>query len=50
MSGVANTAAGAAATGAWLLRTSLDVTNGVMFEVMGTDQTGGDCDKVSRWW
>ncbi|CAM9948653.1 unnamed protein product [Ectocarpus sp. 12 AP-2014] len=37
---------GGAATGVWLLRTSVDVTNGVMFEVMGTQAEGGDSDKI----
>lgn len=37
-----------AATGGWLLRTSVDVTDGVMFEVMGTTTAGGDSDKVWR--
>ncbi|CAN0037835.1 unnamed protein product, partial [Hapterophycus canaliculatus] len=35
-----------AATGGWLLRSSVDVTNGVMFEVIGTTVEGGDSDKV----
>lgn len=33
-------------TGLWILRTSVDVMNGVMMEVKGTD-AGGDCDEVS---
>ncbi|CAM9935969.1 unnamed protein product, partial [Ectocarpus fasciculatus] len=36
---------GAAATGVWLLRSSVDVTNGVMFEVIGTE-ADGDSAKV----
>ena len=44
---VANTAATTAAdlTGVWLLRTSIDVTNGVTMEFIGTS-VGGDCDEV----
>lgn len=32
-------------TGVWLLDTSVEVTNGVTFEIKGT-AIGGDCDEV----
>lgn len=35
----------ASATGVWLLDTSVEVTNGVTFEIKGT-AIGGDCDEV----
>ena len=37
---------GGPATGVWLLRTSVDVENGVLMEVIGTATTGGDADRV----
>eukprot|EP00903_Cladosiphon_okamuranus_P009971 g9457.t1 len=37
---------GGPATGVWLLRTSVDIENGVLMEVMGTQTAGGDADKV----
>lgn len=37
----------ASTTGVWLLDTSVEVTNGVTFEIKGTG-IGGDCDEV-RW-
>lgn len=33
------------ATGIWFLRVSLDATNGVLLNMMGTE-SGGDCDEV----
>ena len=39
---------GGAATGVWLLRCSVDVSNGVLLEVMGTKKDGGDADKVRQ--
>ncbi|CAM9601879.1 unnamed protein product [Pylaiella littoralis] len=35
----------AEATGVWLLDTSIEVTNGVIFEIKGTG-VGGDCDEL----
>eukprot|EP00752_Nemacystus_decipiens_P005724 g5181.t1 len=37
---------GGPATGVWLLRSSVDVENGVLMEVMGTETAGGDADRV----
>lgn len=49
LTNVTDTSGTAVATGVWLLRTSVDITNGVLFEVKGTDAFGGgDCDRVSR--
>lgn len=42
---VADTSGGPA-TGVWLLRTSVDIENGVLMEVMGTSTAGGDADRV----
>lgn len=41
----ADTSATASPTGVWLLDTSVEVTNGVTFEIKGT-AIGGDCDEV----
>lgn len=40
------TTADASPTGRWLLRTSVDVLNGVLLEVKGTGTAGGDADEV----
>lgn len=37
---------GGPATGDWLLRSSVDVENGVMLEVMSTATAGGDANRV----
>ena len=45
VSEAADTSATASPTGVWLLDTSVEVTNGVSFEIKGT-AIGGDCDEV----